>query len=130
MHVQPFKARNETREKSASESVWPPEWLRDNCRASDFRHLAQELGPQQLPGTIQKGRKESFVFAFASLCGLHGPSLRWTAGLENYSMVPRTAFSEGLLEYKTLRRRKSSGTPDSHANHEKAVAYEDVLLQV
>ena len=72
MRVLPFKARSETLEKSASESVWPPEWSRDNCRASEFR-LVQELGLQQSPGRIQIGWEEGFVFAFVPLYGLlHG----------------------------------------------------------
>ena len=72
MRVQPFKAHIETLEKSASESVWPPEWSRDNYRASESR-LAQELGLQQSPGRIQIGWEEGFVFAFASLYELlHG----------------------------------------------------------
>src|SRR5258706_13055831 len=69
MPARPFKARNETLEKSASALVWPPEWRRDNCRASEARPLARKLGPQRLPEGIQIGREEGFVFALASLCG-------------------------------------------------------------
>ena len=86
------------------------------------------MGRQQLPERIQKGRKESFVFAFASLCGLlHGPKPALAAGLENYSMAPRTVFSEGLLEYSTIRRRNHRAFPTITRNHEKAVACEDVV---
>jgi hypothetical protein len=92
MHVQPFKVRNETREKSASESVWPPEWLRDSCRASESRRLALKKGQQWPPGNIEAGR-ECLAFALASLVdGCTAPNLPWAAGLEHYSMVHGTGF--------------------------------------
>ena len=95
MPARPFKARNETREKSASVSVWLPGLLRDSCPASEFRRLAQEMGRQGLPGGRQPGREESLVFAFASLCGLlHGPQACLGPRIaEHYSMAPRPASS-------------------------------------
>ena len=108
--VRPLKVHNETQEKWVSGFFWPPEWLRDNCRANESRRPEQKTGRQWLPGSSQPRREEGLVFAFASLCGvLRGPQACLGPRIvEHYSMVPRPASSANPQEYSTVRGLESS----------------------